>query len=73
MFPLPLQLFRTSLENSMDQQRKYAILVSASIFAVRPLADWNGAANTPRSVSAIDEAIRKAEKLLSEIERRSEK
>ena len=56
----------------MEDQRKYAIRVSASIFAARKLADWDGAAHTPRSASVIDEAIRKAEKLLTAIERRSE-
>lgn len=56
----------------MEDQRKYAILISASIFAARKLAEWDGAAHTPRSVSVIDEAIRKAEKLLKEIESRSE-
>lgn len=55
----------------MEDQRKYAILQSASIFAARKLADWDRAAHTPCSVSAIDEAIRKAERLLVEIERRS--
>ena len=56
----------------MEDQRKYAILVSASIFSARKLADWDGAAHTPRTISAFDEAIRKAEKLIKEIERRSE-
>ncbi len=57
----------------MEDHRKYALLLSASIFAARKLADWDGAAHTPRSISAIDEAVRKAEKLLAAIERRSER
>jgi hypothetical protein len=56
----------------MEDQRKYALLVCASVFAARKLAEWDGAAHTPRSVSAMEEAIRKAEKLLAAIERRSE-
>lgn len=56
----------------MEDQRKYATLVSASIFAARKLAHWDGSAHTPRSISAIDEAIRKAEKLLKEVESLSE-
>lgn len=53
--------------------RKHNHGMSASIFAARKLADLDRASHTSRFVSAIDEAIGKAEKLLKEIECRMQK
>jgi hypothetical protein len=52
----------------MDKQRKYAILLAATILAARKLSDHDLKA-WPRA-AAIREAIQKAEQILEEIEQR---
>ena len=59
------------LEDSMDEQRKYAILFAATILAAKKLSDPDLKA-WPRAV-AITEAIQKAEQILEQIEEREAK
>jgi hypothetical protein len=46
------------------------LLIAASILAARKLAQYEGAKKVPATVSAIADAIRWAEEILAEIDRR---
>jgi hypothetical protein len=54
----------------MDEGRKRVLLIAASILAARKLAQYDSGARVPATVSAIANAIRWAERLMEEIDRR---
>jgi hypothetical protein len=54
----------------MDEGRKRVLLIAAAILAARKLAQYEGAARVPATISAIADAIRQAEQILTEIDRR---
>lgn len=54
----------------MDEQRKYAILFSATILAARKLAE-TGYKPCPAREACIEDAIRNAERILQKIDKRS--
>jgi len=54
----------------VDEGRKRVLLIAASILAARKLAQYEGAKKVPATVSAIADAIRWAEEILAEIDRR---
>ena len=55
---------------NMDEGRKRVLLIAARILAARKLAQHEGGARTPATMSAIADAIRWAEEIMSEIDRR---
>jgi len=54
----------------MDEGRKRVLLIAASILAARKLAQYDGGARVPATISAIVDAIRSAEQIMNEIDRR---
>jgi hypothetical protein len=54
----------------MDEGRKRVLLIAASILAARKLAQYEGGARVPATICAIDNAIRSAEQIMNEIDRR---
>jgi hypothetical protein len=54
----------------MDEGRKRVLLIAASILAARKLAQYDSGARVPATVSATADAIRWAERLMEEIDRR---
>ena len=54
----------------MDEGRKRVLLIAASILAARKLAQYDGGARVPATVSAIADSIRWAERIMEEIDRR---
>jgi len=54
----------------VDEGRKRVIGIMASILAARKLPQYEGAKKVPATVSAIADAIRWAEEIMSEIDRR---
>ena len=54
----------------MDEGRKRVLLIAAAILAARKLAQFDGGKRVPATVSAISDAIRWAEELMAEIDRR---
>lgn len=54
----------------VDEGRKRVLLIAASILAARKLAQYDSGARVPATVSAIADAIRWAERLMEEIDRR---
>jgi hypothetical protein len=52
----------------MDEGRKRVLLIAAAILAARKLAQHEG--TVPATIYAITDAIRRAEQILSEIDRR---
>jgi hypothetical protein len=54
----------------MDEGRKRVLLIAASILAARKLAQYDSGARVPATVSAIADAIRWAEEIMAEIDRR---
>lgn len=54
----------------MDEGRKRVLLIAASILAARKLAQYDGGKRVPATVSAITDAIRWAEEIMNEIDRR---
>jgi hypothetical protein len=52
----------------MDEGRKRVLLIAASILAARKLAQYDGGKRVP--ATAIDDAIRWAEEIMTEIDRR---
>jgi hypothetical protein len=56
----------------VDEGRKRVLLIAASILAARKLAQHDGVATArvPATVSAISDAIRWAEQIMHEIDRR---
>ncbi len=53
----------------MDEGRKRVLGIMAAILAARKLAQHEGPARVPATVSAIADAIRWAEQILTEIDR----
>jgi hypothetical protein len=63
--------WRTSgMLSLMDEGRKRVLLIAASILAARKLAQYDGGKRVPATVSAIADAIRWAEEIMEEIDRR---
>lgn len=54
----------------MDEGRKRVLLIAASILAARKLAQYDGGARVPATISAIADAVRWAEQIMDEIDRR---
>jgi hypothetical protein len=54
----------------MDEGRKRVLLIAASILAARKLAQYDGGNRVPATVAAISDAVRWAEEIMAEIDRR---
>jgi hypothetical protein len=54
----------------MDEGRKRVLLIAASILAARKLAQYEGGRRVPATVAAISDAVRWAERIMEEIDRR---
>jgi hypothetical protein len=54
----------------MEEGRKRVLLITAAILAARKLAQYDGGRRVPATISAISDAIRWAEELMAEIDRR---
>jgi hypothetical protein len=54
----------------VDEGRKRALLIAASILAARKLSQYDSGARVPATVSAIADAVRWAERIMEEIDRR---
>jgi hypothetical protein len=54
----------------MDEGRKRVLLIAASILAARKLAMYEGGTRVPATISAIGDAVRWAEMILAEIDKR---
>ena len=54
----------------MDESRKRVLLIAASILAARKLAQYDSGPQVPATVSAIADAVRWAERIMEEIDRR---
>ena len=54
----------------VDEGRKRVLLIAASILAARKLAQYDSGARIPATVSAIADAVRWAERIMEEIDRR---
>jgi hypothetical protein len=53
-----------------DEGRRRVLLIAAATLAARKLAEHEGERSTPATVSAIANAVLRAEQILSEIDRR---
>ena len=54
----------------MDEGRKRVVATMASILAAHKLAQYEGGTRVPATVSAIADAVRWAEHIMAEIDRR---
>jgi hypothetical protein len=54
----------------MEEGRKRVLLIAAAILAARKLAQFDGGKRVPATVAAISDAVRWAEEILREIDRR---
>jgi hypothetical protein len=54
----------------VDEGRKRVMLIAAAILAARKLAQWDGGKRVPATVAAISDAVRWAEEIMTEIDRR---
>jgi hypothetical protein len=54
----------------MDEGRKRVLLIAAAILAARKLAQYEGGARVPATITAIDDAIRWAEQIMARIDDR---
>ena len=54
----------------MDEGRKRALLIAASILAARKLAQFEGVKRVPATVSAITDALRWAAEIMKAIDER---
>jgi hypothetical protein len=54
----------------MDEGRKRVLAIVGSILAARKLAQYDGGKRVPATVAAISDAVRWAEEILQEIDRR---
>jgi len=54
----------------VDESRKRVLLIAASILAARKLAQYDAGARVPATVGAISDAVRWAERIMEEIDRR---
>lgn len=61
---------RICYADAVDEGRKRVLLIAASILAARKLAQYDSAARVPATVAAIADAIRWAERIMEEIDRR---
>jgi len=57
-------------ESPVDEGRKRVLLIAASILAARKLAQYDGGKRVPATVAAISDAVRWAEEIMEEIDRR---
>jgi serine/threonine protein kinase len=55
---------------SVDEGRKRVLLIAASILAARKLAQYGSEAQVPATICAIADAVRWAERIMQEIDRR---
>ena len=55
---------------AMDEGRKRVLLIAASILAARKLSVYDSGTRVPATMSAIADAIRWAEQIMAEIDRR---
>ena len=55
---------------NVDEGRKRVLLIAAGILAARKLAPYDGGKRVPATLCAIDDAVRWAEEILKEIDRR---
>lgn len=60
----------TARLRTVDEGRKRVLLIAASILAARKLAQYDSGARVPATVSAIADAVRWAERIMEEIDRR---
>jgi hypothetical protein len=51
----------------VDEGRKRGLLIAASILAARKLAQFDGGRRVPATISAIADAVRKAEEIMKTI------
>jgi hypothetical protein len=61
---------RICYADSMDEGRKRVLLIAASILAARKLAQYDSGARVPATVAATADAVRWAERIMEEIDRR---
>jgi len=54
----------------VDEGRKRVVLIAASILAARKLSQFESGSHVPATVGAIADAIRWAEEIMREIDRR---
>jgi len=54
----------------VDEGRKRVLLIAAAILAARKLAQFDGGKRVPATISAIADAVRWADEILKEIDRR---
>jgi hypothetical protein len=54
----------------VDEGRKRVLLIAASILAARKLAQFDGVKRVPATISAIDDAILWAERIMEAIDKR---
>jgi hypothetical protein len=54
----------------VDEGRKRVLLIAASILAARKLAQYDGGKRVPATVAAVSDAVRWAEEIMEEIDRR---
>jgi hypothetical protein len=54
----------------MDESRKRVIGIMASILSARKLANYDGGKRVPATMSAIADAVRRAEEIMKEIDSR---
>jgi len=54
----------------MDEGRKRVIAIMASILAARKLSQFDSSARVPATINAIADAVRWAEQIMAEIDRR---
>jgi hypothetical protein len=54
----------------VDEGRKRVLLIAASVLAARKLAQYDSGARVPATVAAIADAVRWAERIMDEIDRR---
>jgi hypothetical protein len=55
---------------AVDEGRKRVLLIAASILVARKLAQYDRVRMVPATVSAIDDAVRWAEEIMREIDRK---
>jgi len=54
----------------VDEGRKRVLLIAASILAARKLAQYDSGARVPATVAAVTDAVRRAERIMEEIDQR---
>jgi hypothetical protein len=55
----------------MDEGRKRVIAIIASILAARKLSQFDSSARVPATINAIADAVRWAEQIMAEVDRRA--